>query len=512
LRSSGTEPISHCRIDLGSEAGHNSSMRPLACGYLCAAWALAIEAFGCGGDSGHGSPADASDEGFMVITLDSGRRDGASSEASTGRDAGPYPAPHAPAPQVITYGGPILPAPRVVPIFFANDPLQGPIEQSLVALVGSAYWTAATSEYGVGPLTVAPSIVVSDPLPTMISDAEIAAWLAGYLDGTHPSWPRIEMNNIYMVFYQSGTTITLPMGGAPGVSCKDFGGYHAEGAEGPPADGGTLDASTLDAGPDIGPPDGSVDGGTEGGDDRDGSSEGDASDAGSDAATSTPFVYSVLPRCQTFDGFTGIDMVSATISHELAEAATDPLVSTNPAYATADQDHVVWDFTPYPELGDMCAFEPQSFQRLAGNFIVQRIWSNRSAASGGDPCSPPLVGSVYFNAVPDLGENVTLSYGGQGFQTLGVKIPVGQSKTIAVRLFSTAPTADWTLQFADTSSVRGGPRLLDFNPTYFNGNNGDVAQVSITAVAAGPLGGAELIVISARDNVTTQYWFGFVQN
>jgi hypothetical protein len=66
-------------------------------------------------------------------------------------------------------------------IFFADDPIQGQIEQFLSQLAGSPYWAATTSEYGVGALQTALSTVVTDPFSTNIAGPEVDSWLAGYL-------------------------------------------------------------------------------------------------------------------------------------------------------------------------------------------------------------------------------------------------------------------------------------------------------------------------------------------
>jgi hypothetical protein len=362
----------------------------------------------------------------------------------------------------------VMMTPNVVPIFFANDPQQAQIEQFLTELKTSTYWPTATAEYGVGSITVAPSIVVTDPLPVMVSDDQIQTWLATYLDGTHAGWPAINLNNIYAVFYQAATTVTATFGGTTvETGCQYFGGYHEEGAEG-----------NLDAG-------------------------------------GVPFVYAVLPRCTSFGGLTGIDVTTGTLSHEIVESATDPLVNTNPAYDALDENHVVWDFAPLPEIGDMCAYEPQSFQKLVGSFVVQRIWSDNAAMAGGDPCVPPLPSTPYYNATPVLPDTVTLTSDGQTYSTPGIAIPVGQTKMMSIQFFSSAPTPAWTVVPEDTSYAFNGPQLLSFNPAQVTGKNGDVVQVAVTALAAGPIGGTEFLLQSyeqATSQTYINYWFGFVQN
>jgi hypothetical protein len=447
---------------------------------------------GCGGQAVDRVKEDAGVETGVYLPCgpdpepEGGSRDVGANETSLPDTSVGYPAPHVPAPQAIDYGGPVLDAPNIVPIFFADDPFQSSLEDFLRQLAASSYWPAVTAEYSVGPLTIAPSIVVSDPVPASITESEIEAWLTNYLDGTHAAWPPIAQNNIYMVFYPSLTSIT----GSFGASCTNFGGYHSEGFE-------------L-GGPDGGTPEG---GATEGG-----AKEGGVADASAEGGGlgGVSFVYAVLPRCASFDNFTGIDAVTGPTSHEAVEAATDPLPFSGPAYYGVDADHSVWDLTPGGELGDLCAFEPQSFQRLVGSSVVQRIWSNVAAASGQDPCVPPLPSTVYFNAAPDLTESVAL---GGGTPTIGIRIPVGQTKTVNIQFFSTGPTSTWTVSVEDNSFAMGGPAQLEFEPSTLTGQNGDVIPVKVTALATGALGGAEMILYSYRDPyMYDNYWFGFVEN
>ncbi len=359
-------------------------------------------------------------------------------------------------PQVESYGGPVLTTPTVIPIFFPNDSEQSKVEDFLKQLSASSFWGDTTTEYGVGPLTVGKSIVVTDTAPQTTDIASIESWLAGYLDGTHPEFPAIAQNNVYTVFYPSTTTISDQNFG---TSCVDFGGYHYE-----------------------------------------------AKGAGGKS-----IVYAVLPRCSSLGQVVqGFDALTAGLSHELIEAATDPLMS-NPAYSFVDLDHMVWNIMPLGEVGDMCAYEPQSYQRLVGSYMVQRPWSNLSAKAGHDPCVPTLT-DPYFNAAPVLGDTVTLDYYGQQVKTKGVTIPVGQSKTIDVELFSDAPTADWSVQAVDATYGTSQPKQLSFTWDAQKGNNGTVLHLTITRVANGPYGGSEFFIYSQRGYTTANMWFGFAAN
>src|SRR5258708_6074604 len=97
----------------------------------------------CGG--GDSSQPDASADG---APNDVAQQETAVEAAPPKVDAG-YPGPHPAAPQVQTLGGAVLAAPNVVPIFFANDPDQTPVETFLGQLASSTFWPSAVAEYGV---------------------------------------------------------------------------------------------------------------------------------------------------------------------------------------------------------------------------------------------------------------------------------------------------------------------------------------------------------------------------
>jgi hypothetical protein len=120
-------------------------------------------------------------------------------------------------------GGPVIAAPRVLPIFFAGDAAtQQQLQGFFTALAGSTYWAATTQEYGVGPLSALPSVVLSTPPPT--TDDQVQALLHAMADGHHAGWPAHDANTIYAVFLPAGVTITAPYG----TSCVGFDGYHGE--------------------------------------------------------------------------------------------------------------------------------------------------------------------------------------------------------------------------------------------------------------------------------------------
>ena len=366
---------------------------------------------------------------------------GCSSDDSTPKDAGPdvidagYPGPHPAPPQVRNQQGPVIATPRVVPVFFANDAYQSQVEDFLGKLAGSSYWTATTSEYGVGALTVAPSIVTTDAPPQTIDTSGIETFLAKQTAGP---------NDVFAVFYPSSTTISDPLFGA---SCTDFNGFHYQGIK------------------------------------------------------NASLVYAVIPRCASAGALKGFDAISASLSHELVEAVTDPFLATAPAWAFTDVDHLIWSFVPGAEVADMCDLEPQSFQPIVGSYFVQRSWSNAAALAGHDPCVPALA-QPYFVAAPVLTAKQQITFQSQVATTNGIKLALGETQTIAVQLFSDAPTSDWTVDAIDVAQPPG----FTFSWDKKTGNNGDTLHLTITRT----LDTSSEFAIASTMGTTTNLWFGFV--
>ncbi len=403
----------------------------------------------CGGSTD--TPTPTNDAGADVaVDLDAGV------DVTERPDVG-YPGPHPTPPKVDTYGGPTLTAPNVVPIYFGADAFKPDLDKFFAALPGSDWWKTTTAEYGVGDISIGAPVILSEDAPTQTTSDAIETWLADKLDGTHPEFPAVDKNNIYLIIYPEKTVISQPNFG---TSCQNYGGYHYE----------TKNKNGKE------------------------------------------IVYSVIPRCTDFAQFKGIDAVTTTISHELVEAATDPLAVTDPAYAIVDNDHVIWNVTPLGEVGDMCTYEPQNYPRLVAGFPVTKIWSNVSAAAGHDPCVPLIPGEQYFNSAPVFTDKVTANIYGTKIPTKGVQVPTGQTKTIDVQLFADAPTSDWTVQAVDGSYFTGGAKELSFSWDRQSGNNGDVLKLSITRVKNGPYGGSEFVLYSQKGPKTAHLWFGFVAN
>ena len=365
-----------------------------------------------------------------------------------------YPALAAPdVPQVANAGGPILVSPQVVVITFAGDDSAPQIEDFVGKLGATAYWTATTAEYGVGPLSLYKTIHVTEPAPTTITDEQIQAWLSTQLDpATQSGWPQPSSQTIYAIFYPATTTITQ---GQSSKSCSTFGGYH--------------------------------------------------SDTGISTGTER-VIYAVLPRCNhpllgPFGYLTG------ATSHELVEAVTDPFPQTNPAYTTVDPSHAIWArIFGGGETGDLCAQEPTAdFKPDGFGYYVQRSWSNVAAAAGQDPCVPAVATPPYFNIAPTSPPGpLTISFMGFSFVTAGWTIPVGTSQTFEFQLYSSAATDPITVEATDLNGT-----ALSFTWDVTTGINGDKLNLTINALKASS-GLPDGFAISAKIGATTHNWFGLV--
>lgn len=392
-----------------------------------------------------------------------------STTAATGTGGAPdigqpsdvYPAPHPAPPQVEFAGGAVMTTPAIYPILFKSDvaATKASITEFSSKVAAGNYWAQTTYEYGVGPATSYPPIELDETVAANITDAQIQAWLAAKLNADDVAFPTATGNTLFVIYYPAGITITLPDGnGGQAVSCQPggFGGYHS--------------SLTLNA-----------------------------------AHNNQPVPYAVVPRCGTMAD------VTTAASHELIEAATDPFPLTTPAYGQVDLNHIYWEFAlGGGEVGDMCAQGKNADVNLPEiGFLTQRSWSNASILAGHDPCVPRPMGEVYFAAVPVLKDQLNL---GQGLAFKGVKIPVGQSKTIDVKLFSDGPTnGPFTVDAFDSSMFQGGPQNLDLSFDVNQGQNGQTLHLTINVLSASQFN-AEIFYVTASQNNVRHRWIGIVGN
>ncbi len=155
---------------------------------------------------------------------------------------------------------------------------------------------------GHGKLTGTKSFATNAPAHS-ITDASIQTALKGWI--ANHTVPAPNANTLYFIYMDSG--IKVQMGG--GSSCSNFCGYH------------------------------------------------------NDIANKTFYAVMPFPSCSgCLGGLTAYNALTATSSHELCEAITDPV----PGHGWYDQQN--------GEIGDICAWQ---FKTVAG-YTVQLEWSNKA--------------------------------------------------------------------------------------------------------------------------------------
>jgi hypothetical protein len=412
-----------------------------------------------GGTGGSGAGGSTSTHVSSSSTTGSTTGSTSSSSSSTGaggigEPSNVYPAPHPDAPQVEGYGGSVMNAPHIIPVFFQGDDptIQPGMMTFFSELPSTAYWAATTAEYGVTSLSVDAPVVLTEAPPSTIDDNQIQTWLAAKIQQQAPGFTASDVNALYIVHYPASTTITLQ----GSVSCQGFGGYH--------------NATTLDP-----------------------------------AHGSAEVAYAVMPRCGQFGGLFGLDALTGPTSHEILEAVTDPHPLTSPGLQVAPQ-FLAWEFTLGGEVGDLCVQDQDSFGFFTGlDHAAQRSWSNVAAKASHDPCVPAPAG-VYFNAAPVMKDQIHI----QGYPIDGVLIPLGQQKTIDVKLFSDGPTGGpFDVSVYDASQMMGGPSALDLSLDETAGQNGQTLHLTLTPTSSGQYG-VEPFLVVAELNGKRHLWAGVV--
>jgi hypothetical protein len=136
-----------------------------------------------------------------------------------------------------------------------------------------------------------------------------------------------------------------------------------------------------------------------------------------------------------------------------------------------------------------------------GSWTYQRIWSNRAASAGGDPCIPPL----------------STPYVSTSAATEWVPVAAGATASIPVTGWSTGPRDDWyvypLLSYPPSGAISARvtaatEQTLD-GVVYTSINNGGTATLSVTVAPDAPSGTWSVIRLVSRsaDQVEgTNFW------
>jgi hypothetical protein len=336
------------------------------------------------------------------------------------------PAAHQAYPQFGTEGGPTLASSSIVTIAYEADPNATTLAGFTAWLGASGFLPQMTREYGVRSVSAGPSAKLGGMPAATLTDGDVQSLLSSALtSGTIPSSAPSGSSPVYVLFLPSGTSVTR--NGADTCMTTAGNGYH--------------DATQI-AGRQV--------------------------------------VYAVVPDC--FPRFSavvsevgGMQLEAARL---LVDALTDPSPQNEPAYELSDVS------SPWialgQELGDFCS------GRLTqeGDYTLQRVWSNRAAASGGEPCVPTPKASVAFGIA-------TMASGAQ-------TVKAGVPSTFTVVGWSDAPVADWTIQA--TQWTGAFPITATVVPVLLN--NGQISTLSMTVpsnVASGSFGAVMLRALGPTD-------------
>lgn len=373
------------------------------------------------------------------------------------------PTPYTPAyppqaPQVQAGTGGVLSAPRVIPMFFSGDKFQTQLNTFIQAYVTTSASWQLLKEYGVGTGTVTPPVVLTQNLAASITDAEVQSFIAARIqDGTI----TVDAQSLVTIFYPATTTIT----NSGSVSCRDFAGYHG--------------SAIL--------------------------------------ANGNRLAYAVIPRC----GLEPVSALTFAVSHELVEAATDPVLTANNDLA---DPYSLWTLNfGGVEIGDMCQnlADPAYSEKNVG--VVARVWSNAAAAAYNNPCVPAAPGPGFFS-IPVHSQLQTVQLNNKLRSIEQIPVSAGQSVTVDVRMLSTTtPSPTWSVTPLEVPLPgTGGTNAPALNFSWVEapgkqsatGQNGQTLHLKITANAAGPLGYTSFRLQSIGPTTaggqTETDWVGFV--
>jgi len=449
----------------------------VVCGasFACGGTTAPTPSNGAGDDSG-GGPSGASDDGGAAGD-DADSAAEAAPPPDHGAPSSTYPAFLPDEGQIVNNGGLVMTTPIIVPITWNTDMAQSTFDAFVDTLGASNFWHQAVSEYGVQAATSGTDnhVHMTTPPPMTLTDSDLQNMVstnAGVPTDAGVMWPAATDQTIYAFFLPPGTSLDIGgQGGSQDACSAGVGGYHEQVA--------------LVGG----------------------------------AVTS----YAVVPSCTFRPGTTATQQSTMSMSHELAEAATDPHPNDKPnGYEGFDPEHFAFDYFQQfqSEIGDACEFFQDSFyldQEASFSYWVQRQWSNKSAAGGHDPCVP-ATSDPYFNVTPldlvDVKIDEQQLGGSAASLTRGIHVPAGQSATFQIGFFSDGPTSGpWTIKAVPGSGIRPSRSTPTISATIdkTSGQNGEKAYVTVTVKSQGALFAGEIVTVTSTLGGVSHYmpiWIG----
>lgn len=189
--------------------------------------------------------------------------------------------------------------------------------------------------------------------------------------------------------------------------------------------------------------------------------------------------YAVMPRCGDEALLTG------SASHELVEMVTRPDPS-RPGFAFTLEAPARGFTAAGTGVVDPCGLVTADTDVVESGFVVRRVWSNRAAAAGQDPCRPSPGDRPYVALAPDR-------------QVVRLVNP-GDSVTLSLLAASDRPITTWSVQAIDLTGRQQGDRYVDLDLDRATVAPGDQATLRVTLRAIPPV--REVIgLVSTHDGV-----------
>jgi hypothetical protein len=348
------------------------------------------------------------------------------------------PTDHPELPQVQNFGGPVIDAPEIWTVVWQGDEdLGARVSKFIGWMLASDYWTQSLGEYAVHAGVSKGVIVLPSAPPSTIDDSAlkniVKSVIAGLPEPTNP--------NSIISFVIPVNTMSTMQGGQ---GCVDYGGYHSQ-------------TRTVAGG-----------------------------------ATSIPYMVNL--QC-TEMGKTLWELLTEVISHEAAEASTDPYPFSAPGW-TNDTVAVGG------EIGDLCVYLTTSFDAHFSDadagvsdetYVVQKLYSQVRAATGtSDPCVPSA-GAFFGAALQPADVTVKID------TTTGM----GEGE-ILVEPFAYGDVGDITWTLYGTGMVDG----LTVAPKTGTAHAGQTIRVSIQATTKAKGQQLPLFLEAKLADGTANEWFG----
>lgn len=373
-------------------------------------------------------------------------------------------------PQVVNItNGPVLTTPKVQLIAYAEDTYLPDIEKQLTELTMTQTWAAQTAEYGVGPLTINPTITIPGTPPKTLDDnsgnvTPFEMTLAANLSGASPAWGAADQSTIYLFLLPSGTQVN-----SGGLCCDpNYGyfGYHYEAPVG-----------------------------------------------------SSSVAYAVVCNCPGFASppLTALDDLTTTVTHELAEAATNPFVQLGAGVPAGGRRARHLGGGHLRRRGRRHVPEQHRLQLHAAGIhlhgaaeLVQRGRQGRD-----EPLRPGALHRPLLQQLPDApghGDPRGRLLVARGDRR-GRQIPIGQTKTIDVVLHGDGTTSGpWKVDVQDLSYYSGDTTkpVTQLSLDKTSGSEGDVLHLTIKVLKADASLGGEGFVLTSTLGMQQNIWYAAI--